>query len=212
MEPLQKSQYKPYNPIDTFPNTPPPPQQPQKKESFFGEILKFTFIALVIVLPIRLFVAQPFIVSGASMDPTFETGEYLIVNQISYRLGDPERGQVAVFKYPKDETKYFIKRVIGLPGETVIIDGTSVIIKNKNYPDGFKLKEPYISVTNQKEDTINVTLKADQYFVMGDNRAESFDSRAWGILPRDLIIGTPFIRLFPFNRMSVFPGDYQEAQ
>ncbi len=211
MEPLQNSNYKPYNPIYNPTPTPQPPQ-PQKKESFFGEIIKFTFIALLIVLPIRLFVAQPFIVSGASMDPTFETGEYLIVNQISYRLGDPERGEVAVFKYPKDETKFFIKRVIGLPGETVIIDGTSVVIKNKKYPDGFKLKEPYISPTNAKEDTVNITLKADQYFVMGDNRAESFDSRSWGVLPRSMIIGTPFIRLFPVTKVSVFPGDYQEAQ
>src|SRR5438105_1933429 len=92
-----------------------PPTPPPKKESFFGEIFKFTLIALVIVLPIRFFIAQPFIVQGASMDPTFETGEYLIVDQLSYHLGNPERGQVIIFKYPKDESKYFIKRVIGLP-------------------------------------------------------------------------------------------------
>jgi signal peptidase I len=211
MEPSQSPLFPKY-PNQHPPTLTPQQQIPEKKESFFGEILKFTFIALVIVLPIRLFVAQPFIVSGASMDPSFETGEYLIVNQISYRVGDPERGQVAIFKYPKDESKYFIKRVIGLPGETVIIDGTSVVIKNKKYPDGFRLKEPYISPNNAKEDSLSITLKDDQYFVMGDNRAESFDSRAWGVLPRSLIIGTPFVRLFPLNRISVFPGDYQEAQ
>jgi signal peptidase I len=211
MEPLKNSHYKPYNPIyqPTLPQ-----QQPQipKKENFFSEILKFTFIALVIVLPIRLFIAQPFIVSGASMDPTFQTGEYLIVNQISYRLGNPQRGEVVVFRYPQDETKYFIKRLIGLPGETVIIDGTSVIIKNQQYPDGFTLNEPYISPTNAKEDTLTKILKADEYFVMGDNRAESFDSRSWGILPRNLIIGTPFIRLFPVTKVGVFPGDYPESK
>jgi signal peptidase I len=129
----------------------PPSLQPQpKKENFFGEIAKFTIVALLVVLPIRLFIAQPFIVSGASMDPTFETGQYLIVDQLSYHVGNPDRGQVIIFKYPKDETKYFIKRVIGLPGETVIIDGTSVIIKNKQHPDGFKLIEPYISLNNRK--------------------------------------------------------------
>src|SRR4051812_20415331 len=112
-----------------------PPLQP-KKENFFWEIFKFTVIALIIILPIRLFIAQPFIVSGASMDPTFETGEYLIVDQLSYRTGDPVRGQVMIFRYPKDETKYFIKRVIGLPGETVSIDGTVVSIKNTAHPEG----------------------------------------------------------------------------
>ena len=195
-----------------FTSSTPPPEQPIKKESFFGEIIKFTIIALAIVLPIRLFIAQPFIVSGASMDPTFATGEYLIVDQLSYHIGDPARGQVVIFKYPKDETKFFIKRVIGLPGETVIIDGTSVIIKNKANLDGFKLNEPYISLNNEKEDSITVTLKTGEYFVMGDNRKESFDSRAWGVLPRDLIIGTPFVRLFPANKINIFPGDYKEAK
>lgn len=212
MEPLQNSHYRPYDPFSN-PNPTPQQQQPKKKESFFGEILKFTFIALVIVLPIRLFIAQPFIVSGASMDPSFETGEYLIVNQISYRLGNPERGQVAIFKYPKDESKYFIKRIIGLPGETVVLDGTTVVIKNQKYPDGFALNEPYISVANQKEELPQTfTLRTDQYFVMGDNRAESFDSRGWGVLPRNLIIGTPFVRLFPLTKIDVFPGNYDVAK
>ncbi len=94
---------------------------------------------LSLFFPIRLFVAQPFIVSGASMDPTFETGEYLIVDQLSYHFDDPVRGQVVIFKYPKDESKYFIKRVIGLPGETVQIEGTDVTIFNESNPDGKKL-------------------------------------------------------------------------
>jgi signal peptidase I len=195
----------------TIPTSPSLQPQP-KKENFFGEIAKFTIVALLVVLPIRLFIAQPFIVSGASMDPTFETGQYLIVDQLSYHVGNPDRGQVIIFKYPKDETKYFIKRVIGLPGETIIIDGTSVIIKNKQHPDGFKLIEPYISLNNQKEDTGTYVMKDNEYFVMGDNRRESFDSRSWGILPRDLIIGTPFIRLYPLDRISLLPGNYKEAK
>jgi signal peptidase I len=183
-----------------------------KKESFWGEIIKFTLFALLIVLPIRLFIAQPFIVSGASMDPTFASGEYLIVDQISYRLGNPARGEVIIFKYPKDQTKYYIKRVIGLPGDTVVIDGTKVTIKNAANPEGFDLNEPYISFRNEKEDNMTVTLKDNQYFVMGDNRLQSSDSRAWGTLPRNLIIGTPFVRLFPFTRLSVYPGDYKDNQ
>lgn len=188
--------------------TPPPP----KKEGFFREIVKFTIFALVIVLPIRLFIAQPFIVSGASMDPTFESGEYLIVDQLSNKLEEPVRGQVVIFKYPKDETKYFIKRVIGLPGETIIIDGTTVTIKNKERPQGFTLTEPYIDLRNEKEENVNITLKDGQYFVLGDNRRQSSDSRAWGTLPRDNIIGTPFVRLFPFSKISIFPGKFEEAR
>jgi signal peptidase I len=114
--------------------------------------------------------------------------------------------------YPKDQTKYYIKRVIGLPGDTVVIDGTKVTIKNAANPEGFDLNEPYISFRNEKEDNMTVTLKDNQYFVMGDNRLQSSDSRAWGTLPRNLIIGTPFVRLFPFTRLSVYPGDYKDNQ
>lgn len=189
------------------------PQPTEKKENFFWEIFKFTAIALAIVLPIRLFIAQPFIVSGASMDPTFKTGQYLIVDQLSYHLGEPQRGQVVIFKYPKDETKYFIKRIIGLPGETVKIEGTQVTIINKANPQGFTLTEPYIEADHEKDDSpMSFTLKADEYFVLGDNRAQSFDSRAWGVVPRSLIIGTPFVRLFPLGKISIFPGDYPEAK
>lgn len=193
---------------------PSQPSEPvQKSENFFWEIFKFTAIALAVVLPIRLFIAQPFIVSGASMDPTFATGQYLIVDQLSYHIGNPARGQVIIFKYPKDETKYFIKRVIGLPGETVSISGSTVKISNKAHPEGFTLTEPYIATANEKDDSpMSVTLKTDEYFVLGDNRAQSFDSREWGVVPRDLIIGTPFVRLFPLGKISIFPGDYPEAK
>ncbi len=184
----------------------------EKKEHFFKDLIKFGILAFIVVLPIRFFVAQPFIVSGASMDPTFETGEYLIVDQLSYRIGEPERGQVVIFKYPKDPSKYFIKRIIGLPGESVEINGTTVTIKNKTYPNGFTLDEPYISEVNEKEDNIKVTLKDTDYFVMGDNRRQSSDSRVWGTLPRNLIIGTPLIRLFPFQKISVHPGTFRESK
>lgn len=202
--------YKPeFSDVDKTQSPDPAPQEPngKKKENFWGEIIRFTIFALIIVLPIRLFIAQPFIVSGASMDPTFETGEYLIVDQLSYRLGNPARGEVIIFKYPKDESKYFIKRVIGLPGETIELEGTLVTIKNKQYPEGLKLEEPYITDNNEKEEYMTVTLKEGQYFVMGDNRRQSSDSRAWGALSRNLIIGTPFVRLFPLDKVRVYPGE-----
>jgi signal peptidase I len=135
------------------------------------------------------------------MDPTFKTGEYLIVDELSYHFGEPERGSVLIFKYPKDPSKYFIKRVIGLPGETVQIKDGDVTIVNKENPKGFALNEPYVKF--EKKDNLLVTLAAKEYFVMGDNRLGSADSRLWGPVPEDNIIGRPIIRFFP---PSLFPG------
>jgi signal peptidase I len=159
------------------------------------EVVRFAIIALAIVIPIRAFVAQPFVVSGSSMAPTFENGEYLIVDQISYNLGHPHRGDVAIFRYPEDPSKFFIKRVIGLPSETVIIDGSQVTIVNENHPEGLVLNEDYVefSTTDYEE----ITLADDEYFVMGDNRAASLDSREWGPLPEDHLTGKALLRLLP---------------
>ena len=122
------------------------------KENSFWELIRFAIIAVAIVLPIRIFIAQPFVVSGSSMVPTFLDGEYLIVDEISYRLGEPERGDVVIFRYPKDPTKFFIKRVIGLPGETVIIEGSQVSVKNPETGEVLKIPEPYVK--NQSENKI----------------------------------------------------------
>lgn len=163
--------------------------------NFWKELFKLVFISLVIVIPFRLYVAQPFIVDGASMDPTFETGHYLIVDELSYRFKNPERGSVLIFKYPKDPSKSFIKRVIGLPGETVSINNGEVTIINAEHPDGFVLDEPYIG--SKKNETLSRELGEGEYFVMGDNRLASADSRAWGPVPEENIIGRPIIRFFP---------------
>ncbi|HVS79637.1 MAG TPA: signal peptidase I [Candidatus Paceibacterota bacterium] len=194
---------------------PVPPVTPPKKDreqggGFFSELFKFALIALFIVLPFRIFIAQPFIVNGASMDPTFKSGDYLIVDQLSYRFENPPRGSVVVFKYPKDTTKYFIKRIIGLPGETVSIQGSSVTIKNAENPAGFTLDEPYIQFP-KTDDNLTVTLGPTQYFVMGDNRLGSSDSRAWGPVDKSLIIGRPILRLFPLGEIGIFPGGYDET-
>lgn len=176
-----------------------------KPESTLYEIAKFACIALVIVLPVRWFVAQPFIVSGASMEETFHNNEYLIVDQLSYYFEDPARGEVIVFRYPNDPSKYFIKRVIGLPGETLHLSGTSITVINDEHPDGMTLHEPYAALGNgSREET--VTLGPTEYFVMGDNRDHSSDSRAWGNLERDLIVGRAFVRLLPPDRIGLFPG------
>jgi signal peptidase I len=153
-----------------------------------------------------MYIAQPFIVSGPSMDPTFNTGQYLIVDQISYRFEDPKRNEVIVFKYPRDPKTFYIKRIIGLPGETVHIDKGIVTIINDQNPDGFVLADGYISNNHKTNETFQTILESDEYFVMGDNRAESSDSRLWGALKEEYIVGRPFLRLLPFSKIEIFPG------
>ena len=181
-----------------------------KNKSSFIELLKFAVIAALIVVPIRTFIAQPFIVSGNSMVPTFHDQEYLIVDELSYHLRDPHRGEVIVFKYPNDTKKYFIKRVIGLPEETLKFKGSSITVFNKENPKGLELDQSYIE--NKSSDTFEITLKADQYFVMGDNRVASSDSRAWGPLDRDYMVGRALIRVLPFSKINYLPGDHTLPQ
>jgi signal peptidase I len=176
----------------------------ESKENFIIETLKFSLVAILIVLPFRMFIAQPFLVSGASMSPNFETGNYLIVDQLSYNFEDPQRGEIIIFRYPNDPKKFFIKRVIGLPTETVKISSSKVFIKNTENPNGFELDEPYLQNTSSKD--TETTLNEDEYYVMGDNRPASSDSRVWGVLPKDLIVGRAFLRLFPFNKIDFFPA------
>jgi signal peptidase I len=180
---------------------------PPKKTSFLRDTAIFAIIALAVILPIRFFVAQPFIVDGSSMDPTFATNQYLIVDELSYRFEQISRGDVIIFKYPNDPSKYFIKRVIGLPGETVQIEGTKVLIKNTDEPQGFVLTEDYIAPANFTSDHTLMTLSDSQYFVMGDNRGASFDSRAWGPLDKKYVIGRPLVRLFPLDKIAFLPGE-----
>lgn len=174
----------------------------KNKSSFWKELGRPILLSLLIVIPFRLYIAQPFIVDGASMDPTFKNGEYLIVDEISYNFKNPERGSVLVFKYPKDPQKYFIKRVIGLPGEEISIRNGEITIRNSENPNGFVLEEDYIEF--EKYDNFSYKLESSEYFVMGDNRASSSDSRIWGPVPEDNIIGRPVIRVLP---PALFPGD-----
>jgi len=184
------------------------PPLSDKEGSFFGELIRFVLISLAIVIPVRLYIAEPFIVSGSSMTPTFETGHYLIVDQVSYRFDAPERGDVVVFRYPKDPSKFFIKRVIGLPGETIRIKDKSVLIYNETYPDGLLLNEPYIK--DMPQENTETALGESEYFVMGDNRGASSDSRIWGPLEKDEIVGQAFLRLFPVTEFGVLPGEYNQ--
>ncbi|MEX1027093.1 MAG: signal peptidase I [Candidatus Paceibacterota bacterium] len=187
-----------------LPQTPPPPQPRSSASSFLLDVIRFAFIALIIVIPFRIFIAQPFIVNGQSMAPTFDTGEYLIVDQLSYQFSDPNRGDVIVFRSPRNHSVYFIKRIIGLPGETIEIQRGRVIIHNNTYPDGIRLDEPYVEHIDNG--SFQATLKNNEYFVMGDNRQASSDSRSWGALEKSLIQGRPILRLFPLTHLDLLPG------
>lgn len=176
----------------------------ESSENFFVELLKFMLIAAAVVLPVRLFLAQPFVVSGASMEPTFENAEYLIVDELSYRLSEPMRGEVVVFRYPRDPSEIFIKRVIGLPNETVYIDLNGVSVKQTT-GEIIRLNESYVE-NEGNGNSRSYQLGDDEYFVMGDNRPRSSDSRSWGALPRENIIGRAFLRLLPVTEVSVWPG------
>ena len=176
-------------------------------------IVAYTLLALGVALFIRFFVAAPYVVQGASMEPTFDNWHYLIIDRVSYDLESPQRGDIIVFDLPQDTGRSLIKRVIGLPGETVIIAGNDVRIINKENPDGFTLSEPYLDPQNLGGPTnMKVTLGADEFFVLGDNRRVSADSRIWGILPRKDIVGRVFLRLFPLSAISVLPGEARYSQ
>lgn len=178
-----------------------PPSSNSNNLHFWKELVKLVMLALIIVVPFRIFIAQPFIVDGASMDPTFEDGEYLIVDELSYRFREPNRGEVLIFKYPKDPEKYFIKRIIGLPGEKLSIENGAVMIFNDEHPEGLALVEPYVVL--EKNENGSFTLGEGEYFVMGDNRLQSADSRLWGAVPEENIVGRPIIRFIP---PALFPG------
>ncbi len=168
------------------------------------ETIRYALIAALIIIPIRTFVAQPFVVSGNSMFPTFANGQYLIVDETAKYIGDYRRGDVVILRYPNDPSKYFIKRVIGLPGETVSISNGAVSITSSTQKTPLVLSEPYVK--NAKFDTSVRALASDEYFVMGDNRAQSSDSRVWGPVPKKLMDGKALLRLFPLADISMRPG------
>lgn len=188
--------------------------------SFIWEVIKVFFWALAIIVPIRIFLFQPFFVQGASMETNFKDGDYLIINELGYKQTDVDvsgkhlftvdtfkdlkRGEVVVFRYPKDPKQFFIKRIIGLPGEQVKVEGGRVIIFNNENPEGFVLDESsYLRKELMTNGAVTVALNSNEYFVLGDNRQFSHDSRAWGPLPKDDVVGKVLIRAWPLNKAEI---------
>jgi signal peptidase I len=190
---------------------------------FSKEILKIFLLALLIVLPIRLFLFQPFFVDGNSMLPNFHHGNYLIINQIGYKttqvgIGgatlftvrpwkELERGDIIVFRAPGEKRQFFIKRIVGLPGETVAVRGGKVVIASGD--DEFTLDESYLpserrTLCNGVPQCDAVTLSDEEYYVLGDNRGASSDSRVWGPLPRSEVIGMVLLRAWPLTDFAFY--------
>lgn len=175
----------------------------KKTFNFIWEIAKTVIIALAIVIPIRFYLFQPFFVKGESMEPTFENGDYLIIDEISYRLRDPQRGEVVVFRYPQNPNQLFIKRIIGLPGETIEVKNDIITISKDE--DNIVLNESsYLFRNIVTTGDMKISLNEDEYFVMGDNRPFSYDSRRFGILSKKEIIGKAFLRAWPLDSLTKF--------
>ncbi len=167
--------------------------------NFFWETGKVIFFALLIVLPVRYFLFQPFLVRGSSMEPQFVESDYLIVEQLTYRFREPKRGEVIVFRYPGSPQRRHIKRIIGLPGERVVIEDGTVFIEKEG--EKMSLEEDYIA-TNIRRGDVDVLMGEGDYFVMGDNRNHSLDSRNWGALPEEYIVGRVLVQISSFTAFA----------
>lgn len=177
---------------------------------FVWELAKVALISAAIIIPIRYFLIQPFFVKGASMEPNFEDKQYLIVDELSYRFSSPERGQVIVFRYPRNPQEYFIKRLIGLPGEQVQVKDGKVTIFNDENPDGMVLDESYLpdNLETFSDSENKVTVGENEYFVLGDNRGASKDSRYFGTVNKSFVTGKVMFRGWPLDEIKVFNKDY----
>ncbi|MEK9156396.1 MAG: signal peptidase I [Patescibacteria group bacterium] len=182
---------------------------------FLFDLFKTGLIVFVLAFSLRYFVIQPFIVDGESMMPNYVNNEYLLAEKVSYIVGKPKRGDVVVFRYPGNPNINYIKRIIGLPGETVRIENSQVIVSNSQNPYGEVLGENYLpketkTLTGNSGD-MERTLGPGEYFVMGDNRQHSSDSREWGVLPYENILGRSWLTVMPVDRFqihrhAIYPG------
>ena len=168
------------------------------------EIIEIVLVAVLVVFGVRSFLVQPFLVSGASMEPNFHGGDYILINEISYRFREPERGEGIVFRYPGDERTFFVKRIVGLPGERVVVTGGELYVYENDGSAGTLINEEYLPKDLQTMGEKDMVLGSEEYFVMGDNRDASFDSRQWGALERSEMIGSVWVRLWPLNKVMAF--------
>lgn len=185
----------------------PKPQQSLKDH--FIELFQTLVVFATIATIIYWLIAQPHKVSGSSMFPNFHDGDYIITDKVTYRFREPERGDVVVFRNPRDQSQDFIKRIMGIPGDKIKVEN------NRVYVNGKLIKEPYIKdsvITNTGAFMRNgeeVTVAPGEYIVFGDNRPHSSDSREWGYVKKNEIIGRVFLRYWPKDAIGVWPAAYQ---
>jgi len=175
----------------------------KKIGGFFLDIIETVVLALAIFVIIYLFLLQPHQVRGNSMYPNFHDNEYLLTDKLSYRLGEPGRGDVIVFKAPKNQEYDYIKRIIGLPGEEIEIRNGKLYINDKLLEESYLPAEYITSGGNFWREGLEAPVPEGQYFVMGDNRSHSSDSREWGTVPLENIIGKAWLRYWPFNKLGL---------
>lgn len=171
---------------------------------FIWDLVKVVCISLAIIIPIRYFLIQPFYVNGASMEPSFYDHEYLIIDEISYRFSEPQRGDIVVFKYPNDPEQFFIKRIVALPGETIEIKDGYVFIYDINNQKSLLDEYDYLSPGLKTNGNRKWQLEENQYYMLGDNRQHSLDSRSFGPVSGELIVGKVWFRGWPLDRVKVF--------
>lgn len=187
------------------------PEPDKKPTSFKDHVIDF-FQTLVVFAAIGTavywLVAQPHKVSGSSMFPNFKNGDYIITDKVSYRFSEPRRGDIVVFKNPRDETQDFIKRIIGIPGDHVKVSGGKIFLNET------ELTEPYLADTiftnpgSFLQEDQEITVEPGHYITIGDNRPASSDSREWGFITRGEIIGKVFFRYWPATEIGIYPADY----
>ena len=201
MTPLKKNKYPNYLEEDLSLG---------KQILIFGwEVFKVVVISLAIIIPVRYFLIKPFYVKGASMEPNFYDHEYLIIDEISYRFADPDRGDSVVFRYPFDRSQYFIKRIIGLPGEKIKVSGGEVLVFNSATAEYEVLVEDYLLPAMKTLGEVEVELGVDEYYLLGDNRLASLDSRAFGSIKRQDIVGRTWLRGWPFYRIGIVSNNLE---
>lgn len=204
--------------LTTPENSPPPLPDPHISEpslaSSLGystlEFLKIFIIAALIILPIRLFVIQPFYVKGQSMEPNFHDNEYLIIDKLSPRFRAYERGEVVVLRFPRPQAPYLIKRIVGLPGERVVLFGDTIRIFNSQHPKGMQLNESDYTPRHMPNQHIDQILADDEYFILGDNRPNSIGSQTFGPIKGGQIVGRVSFRGLPFDKIKVFSAPTYE--
>ncbi|HBV98922.1 MAG: signal peptidase I [Peptococcaceae bacterium BICA1-7] len=173
------------------------------KKSTLREIVESLVIAVVLALLIRTFILQPFYIPSGSMEPNLMIQDHIIVNKIGYRFWEPQRGDIVVFKFPRDPSKDFVKRLIGQPGDKVEIR------KSKLYINGNLVSENYLPAGLEFGSFGPAVIPENSYFMMGDNRNNSDDSRSWGVLPRENIIGKAVLTYWPLNRIHLLTGSQE---